>query len=126
MPINALFDHLDTIILRVRDLQQSRKWYEQTLELTPLYVDETNQRLVVFDLEGTTNLTIWQLKEDESLPANDAPGSYLIFHSRDVFHVRSVLTMRGVTVGSIDVGGGVISFPFYDPDGNRLEVCQVG
>lgn len=125
MAINDLFIRLDTVILRVRDLTTAREWYEHTLDLRPAYIDESHSMLVVFNLCGTTSLTILQLKPGEALLQSDARGAYPTFLSASAVKTREALAERGVEVSPLVDEGGVLAFTFHDPDGNLLEVVQL-
>jgi predicted enzyme related to lactoylglutathione lyase len=120
----GIFSRLDTVILRVKDLRRAMEWYEQKLGLTASSIDERENR-VAFDLGGTTSLTLWQLKPGEALPARGAAGTYPIFSVDDAEGTHARLRSRGVTASTLQTGGGVCSFSFFDLDGNRLEVCQI-
>lgn len=120
----GIFSRLDTVILRVRDLEKSKIWYEEKLGLTASYFDE-KEKLVIFDLGGTTSFTIWQLKQNEKLPPSDSAGTFPIFLSDDANATYQLLKSRNVAVKSVEESGGVRFFGFFDPDGNHLEVCQI-
>ena len=115
------FLRLDTIILRVKDIKKASKWYQQKLGFRATYSDD-DEKLVVFDLQGTTSLTLWQLKEKEKLTPS---STYPIFLADDVHAAYETLASQRVKTEAITENAGVRWFRFYDPDGNRLEVCQV-
>jgi catechol 2,3-dioxygenase-like lactoylglutathione lyase family enzyme len=120
----GIFSRLDTVCLRVRDIQKSKAWYVEKLELSPVYVDD-EAKLVVFDLGGTSSFTIYQLQDNEkSAPAGTA-GTFPIFLSESAEQSHKLLRERGVETDPIQEGTGVRFFSFYDPDGNRLEACEV-
>ncbi|MBO0160373.1 VOC family protein, partial [Vibrio parahaemolyticus] len=54
---------IDTIIVRVSNIEVSRKWYQEKLDLKPIW-DDPNLKLVVFDTGGPTSLTIWQTEKE--------------------------------------------------------------
>ena len=111
-------------MLRVRNIEHSKSWYETHLGFTTSYVD-LQERLVVLGLGGQTSLTLWELKRGEALPPPGFAGAFPIFLTDDVAQTRQNLQERGVGVESIQDSSGVSFFGFFDPDGNRLEVCQV-
>lgn len=118
-----IFTRLDTVIVRVKYLAAARKWYEDKLGFRPSFADN-NEKLVVFDVGGTTSLTIWQLKPgDKPAPAGTA-GVFPIFLAENAGDARKTLSGRGVEVTAIREGGGIRWFRFHDLDGNPLEVCQ--
>lgn len=118
----TMFSRLDTLIVRVRDLAGARQWYATALDLHPVYEDE-GEGLAVLGLDGTS-LTLWQLKDGETMDAA-AAGSYPIFGIADAAAAHATLAGRGVRVDPLQSGPGVRFFSFYDVDGNRLEACQV-
>ena len=121
----GLFRRLDTVLLRVHDVDAAKAWYRAKLELVPAFEDAT-ERLVVFGLGGGASLSLWELKRGESLPVS--PGlvtTFPIFAVDDARHTWHVLRERDVLVDPVVEAGGVLSFEFRDLDGNRLEVCQV-
>lgn len=124
MADTPLFSRIDTVILRVRDLAQARAWYATALGLHPVFEDPA-EGLIVLGVGGTGSLTLWQLGPGETPPPQDAAGTYPIFAAADAAAERKALEARGVPVGDLAEGPGVRFFGFRDPDGNRLEACQV-
>jgi len=115
------FLRLDTIILRVKDIKKASHWYQQKLGFRATYSDD-DEKLVVFDLQGTTSLTLWQLSDKEKLTPS---STYPIFLAEDIQAAHETLASQKVKTESITENAGVRWFRFYDPDGNRLDVCQV-
>ena len=124
MEPTPLFDRLDTIILRVRDLERACAWYAATLGLRAAFEDPA-EGLAVLPVGDTTSLTLWQLKPGETMPAPDAAGAFPIFAATDAAAARQVVLQRGARVDELVDGPGVRFFSFWDVDGNRLEACQV-
>ncbi len=122
----GVFRGLDTVLLRVQDVDAAKAWYRAKLGLVPSFEDAT-QRLVVFGLGGSASLTLWELKRGESLSVKPGVvGTFPIFAVDDARHTWHVLRERDVLVDPVVEVGGVLSFQFRDLDGNRLEACQVG
>lgn len=119
----ALFDRIDTFILRVSALDEAIAWYAGRLGLEAAYVDP-DERLAVLPLPQGPGLTLWELKPGETPAAADAQGAYPIFATADAAAAHAELARRGVDVGELRRGEGVVFFQFRDADGNRLEVCQ--
>ena len=113
---------IDTIIVRVSDISSSKHWYEEKLNLAPIW-DDLESRLVVLDTGSPTSLTLWQT--DRKVRNNRETASYPIFRTQDAALARYELRERGVEVGEVIEDGVVKYFFFYDPDGNVLEACQV-
>lgn len=120
----GVFLGLDTVLLRVTNIEAAREWYRTAFGFDEPYFDPA-ERLAVFSLGGTTSLTLWELKEGEKLPFRTEAATFPIFSVRDAKATRELLAGRGVEVGPIVDGGGVTFFTFKDPDGNLLEACQV-
>ncbi|MGH7544559.1 MAG: VOC family protein [Gemmatimonadota bacterium] len=118
-----VFNRVDTVILRVRDYEKAVKWYRDRLGLEPIHTDP-EEGLAVLAL-GDTSLTLWQLKADEVPSPPEAAGPFPIFGVLKAKAARSELRKRKVEVGPLKEDGGVRYFTFRDPDGNRLEACEV-
>jgi catechol 2,3-dioxygenase-like lactoylglutathione lyase family enzyme len=58
------FTKVDTVIVRVPDLEKARKWYEEKLGLQPAVTSE-KERLVIFKTGGETSFTVYELKPGE-------------------------------------------------------------
>lgn len=119
----GIFPKLDTLVVRVKNLDASREWYEDKLGLAPQFIDPHGE-IVVLDCGGTTSLTLWQLVKGETLAPDDRQGSFPIFYSDDADAHHAILILRGIECGPIIAEKDARFFPFYDLDGNRLEVCQ--
>lgn len=113
---------IDTIIIRVTDIDISKKWYQEKLDLKPIY-DEPKLKLVVFDSGGPTSLTIWQT--EQTIQNNPDTSSYPIFRTFDANSANQELKEKGIKVGEVIDDGYVKYFHFFDPDGNIPEACQV-
>ena len=118
----GIFKQLDTIVIRVRDVDKSSKWYAAKLELTEKYVSDVD-KLVIYDL-GNTNLTLWQLKPGEEFSPQGMRGTYPVFSVYNADETRDLLIARDVRVTNVYETGGIRVFYFYDPDGNCMEACQ--
>lgn len=122
-PHAGIFDALNMVVLRVRDLKSARAWYERVLELKVAEENASGQT-VVLDLGRGANLCLWQLGADETPATTDIATSFPNFRSGDVDGVHGKLEGLGVTVTPLKDSGGVKWFSFYDPDGNRIDVVQ--
>jgi catechol 2,3-dioxygenase-like lactoylglutathione lyase family enzyme len=117
-----------TIIHRVSDLQRSLDWYEKKLGLAAfdLHSEDPKDTHALF-LIGTTVLTLWQARPDEEIGPTGAIGSpHIVLLVQDVDAVHAELTERGVEPHPLFDYGEYRQFYVFDPDGNRIEVAQVG
>jgi catechol 2,3-dioxygenase-like lactoylglutathione lyase family enzyme len=117
-----LLQGIDTVIVRVRNIETSKEWYLEKLGLALLFED-AKMKLVVLDTNSPTSLTLWQTEQTFSVNQNTA--SYPIFKTPDADALKQELLNRGIEVGEIIQDEYVKYFLFYDPDGNVLEACQV-
>lgn len=117
-----LLQGIDTLILRVTDIQSAKAWYSEKLGFPCLYEDE-NLKLAVLDPSGPVSLTLWET--NEKIETNPKTSSYPIFRSADARSTREKLNCSGVKVSDLVNDHAIIYFTFQDPDGNHLEVCQV-
>ncbi|HEU5146209.1 MAG TPA: VOC family protein [Chryseosolibacter sp.] len=113
---------IDTIILRVSDIEQSKLWYFRKLGFPSIHEDD-KLRLAVLDTSGPTSLTLWETIEE--IKINPQTASYPIFRTADASVAHQKLQEQGVSVGDLITDHVVTYFTFSDPDGNILEVCQV-
>ena len=117
-----LLQGIDTVIVRVSNIETSKEWYLEKLGLALLFED-AKMKLVVLDTNSPTSLTLWQTEQTFSVNQNTA--SYPIFKTPDADALKQELLNRGIEVGEIIQDDYVKYFLFYDPDGNILEACQV-
>jgi catechol 2,3-dioxygenase-like lactoylglutathione lyase family enzyme len=119
---NKLLQGIDTVIVRVNNIEVSKIWYQTKLGLTVIWEDP-NMQLVVLDTDSPTSLTLWQT--DQKVVVNKHTASYPIFKTANADVLRNELEKRGVEVGEVIQDDYVKYFLFFDPDGNVLETCQV-
>jgi catechol 2,3-dioxygenase-like lactoylglutathione lyase family enzyme len=117
-----LLQGIDTVIVRVSNIETSKEWYLEKLGLALLFED-AKMKLVVLDTNSPTSLTLWQTEQTFSVNQNTA--RYPIFKTPDADALKQELLNRGIEVGEIIQDDYVKYFLFYDPDGNVLEACQV-
>jgi catechol-2,3-dioxygenase len=119
-----LFTKIDTVAIRVRDLDHARAWYHEKLGVRELFSDK-KENLVVISVGADTSLTLWQLKPGEEQAPKGAAGSFPILMAPDAKQIHRALSERGVETGLIQSSGSTLWFSFFDPDGNRIDVCEV-
>lgn len=117
-----LFQEIDTIIFRVKDVAKSKLWYKDKLGFKIIWED-IKLKLVVLDTGGKTSLTLWQT-EKEILVSKET-ASYPIFGVKDAALVREQLINNGVIADKIITDDHTKYFTFYDSDGNIMEACEV-
>ncbi len=122
MTDKKILQGIDTVIIRVSDINLSKMWYAEKLGLTPVW-DDSNIKLVVMDTGSPTSLTLWQT--DEKIQNNKSTASYPIFRTLDAKTSRNELMNLGVNVSEIIEDEVVKYFQIFDPDGNILEACEV-
>lgn len=122
MKKEKILQGIDTVILRVSDIEKSVKWYQEKLELNSIWNDE-NLKLNVLDTESPVSLTLWQT--NQKIEINKETASYPIFKTQNAALARETLLNKQVQVGEIISDEFVTYFFFYDPDMNILEVCEV-
>lgn len=116
-----LFQGIDTVLFRVSDITAATDWYTRHLGLSVTWQDES-LRLCVLDTGCAVPLTLWQAEG----PIVHRSGScFPIFKTADAAAARAQLVHAGVRADALETGNGVVSFRFYDEDGNMMEGCEV-
>lgn len=118
----GIFGGINVISVTVRDLAEARKFYRDTLGLgEPLY-DLPEAGCIEFSTGAASgNLSI------VSAPPGWTPstGTTVVLNVQDCHAAVSLLRGRGVTCDDPQVFPGFVTFAsFYDPSGNRLQMCS--
>lgn len=116
------FSGIDTLIIRVSNIEQSGQWYQEKLGLGIIW-DAPEMKLRVLDSGSPVSITLWET--GEPIQPNPATTAYPIFSTADAAASRALLMERQVKTSELTDDGTVRYFFFYDPDGNVLEACQV-
>lgn len=118
-----LFDRVDGVLVKVRNLERSVKWYAQVLSLTLLCNWGHGADFAVG--LGQTLLTLIEQPDMHPQGWIDERTESPVFHFRsfNIERTRALLTNRGVEVTPITDYGPVRCFQIADPDGNRFGVC---
>lgn len=113
---------IDTVIIRVSDINTSGKWYQDKLGLKTIWEDPSI-KLIVLDTHCPTSLTLWQTEQ----PLKNNPGTapFPVFKTADAELAWQQLAGKGVNAEPIIADEFVKSFSFFDPDGNQLSICQL-
>jgi len=105
-----LLQGIDTIIVRVSNIEISKEWYVNCLGLTSIW-DDPKMKLVVLDTKSPTSLTLWQT--DEKLTINKNTASYPIFRTQDAEALKLELAKRGIEVSEVIQDEHVKYFYFF-------------
>ena len=71
------------------------------------------------------SLTLWELPPGEEGAFHEKASTFPIFEAVDARRQRLDLQSRGVITSELREAAGLRCFTFWDPDGNRLEACEV-
>jgi len=116
------FQGIDTIIIRVKDIEISKQWYIEKLGLVSEWED-AELKLVVLHTGGPVSVTLWQT---EAPVVSSRDGSaYPIFRTPGAKEAHAAMLKASVKADPVITDHLVTYFRFYDPDGNVLEACQV-
>ncbi|GGF18239.1 hypothetical protein GCM10010954_16210 [Halobacillus andaensis] len=111
-----MIERIDTLCMIVSDIERSARWYEKTLGFTVVFTGDDYRVLQVG--EGSVPLTI-----EEGDVSSNTNHTYPIFFSKDSKKLHNQLEASGVNVSDLHNDGVNQFFNFYDPDGNKLQVC---
>lgn len=111
-----LVERIDTVCLKVIDVEKASLWYQETLGLQEQYKENHYVILSV----GTSGVPLTLEKGRTESNKNTA---YPIFFSSNIEHTYNAMSEKGVSLTDIQKDGQNTFFDFYDPDGNKLQVC---
>lgn len=116
--------HIDHIAFRVRDVERSAAWYQETLGLERLARTPVGSVPVEL-VSGNTAVALFPLSPAEAGGTHRldyfTPWHLAFRTNRDNFEkARVILEQKGIAVEFADHGYSQ-SIYFYDPDGCRLE-----
>ncbi len=120
----GIFTRLDTIIVRVKNMEEAKNWYIENLNFFPVYSDEES-KITIFDMAGTTTLTLWQFDETDTGETINQGNTYAVFNCENAEQVYKSLKKKRVTVDNFTASEDVSLFNFYDLDGNKFEVIEI-
>lgn len=112
-----LIERVDTVCLKVRDIEKSSRWYQETLGLVEHYKEE---HYVILKIgESGVPLTL-----EKGEPNSGGSSTYPIFFSSSIEKAHQVLSSQGVVVTDIKQDGLNTYFELVDPDGNKSQLCN--
>jgi catechol 2,3-dioxygenase len=119
------------LVLRAKDVQRSRRFFEQVLGLP--VVAENERGMVFFSTNVKDNhhmLALMPAKEGAAMPTPDQVGmqhvSFELGSFAELQDAWRALKKHDVPIDHTVYHGITKSIYFYDPDGNRLELyCNV-
>ena len=116
-----LFQGVNVVSLSVPDLAAARVFYGTVLGLgAPLY-DMPEIGWIEFGTGGAGNLAV----TTNEPPAAPNTRTTVVLNTADCFKTCAALRQRGVRCDDPVVVPGVIVYcTFYDPFGNRLQMCS--
>lgn len=118
--MSALFERVDSVFVKVRDLEKAIEWYTKTLGLSVRWRNDEGG-FAALDIGGTT-ITFELEKDSESFkPSEEA--TFILF-VRDIEEAHTGLTSQGVEAGPIEMLYDVRWFWFKDQDGNKIKACN--
>lgn len=116
----ALFQRVDTVFVRVRDLGKAIEWYTKTLGLGVRWRNDEGGYAAI-EIGGAP-ITFEVVKDIENFkPYEDA--AFIIFVS-DIEEAHKGLNSQGVETGPVETLYDVKWFWFKDQDGNMLKACN--
>lgn len=108
-------ERIDTVLLRVPDLERTVRWYTETLGLKIKWRTDLIATLKAGD--GTPITFVPQDAVKEECP-------FFNFYTSDLREAYEEMKLLGVEVGPIRDYGTVQTFDFRDDSGQLLNVCH--
>ena len=121
----GIFTEVHAVVVPVSDMDESRKFFEGILGLTPRKILPEGF-MTVYGTGGPTNICLYDAVSAGDKPGYARQGCFANFRTDDIEATRRHLVSNKVKCSSIVAGDVLSFFTFYDPDGNRFDVCQFG
>jgi catechol 2,3-dioxygenase-like lactoylglutathione lyase family enzyme len=123
------FLYLADIFLPVTDLERSKNWYMKHFGLTmELTAASPTTPTTTFTTLDTRSIKLSFSKNSFTLVQMERISCYshipFNFHTNQIKQLHDSLKEKGVTVTKLTSDDGVLCCDFYDPDGNRIGLCQ--
>ena len=118
----ALFEGINVVSIPVPDLDRAREFYRDVLGFgTPIY-DLPDAGWIEFGTGSAAgNLAITLAAPDW----HPSPGTTVVLNTSDCHRAAAELRSRGVRCEDPVVFPGYVTYcTFYDPFGNRLQMCS--
>lgn len=117
-----LFKGINVVSISVPNLKEARHFYRDVLGLGEPIYDIPDAGWVEFSAGGRNgNIAITQADTDW----NPNPGTTVVFNVDDCNRACEELRQRGVRCEDPILFPGYVTFcSFYDPFGNRLQMCS--
>ena len=116
--------HLHTTVLRVTNLEESRRWFVEKVGMTVVYED-IHYRLISLELGQGSRLSLWEFRPGEAPTDTTKETAYMVLLSKDARGDHATLTARGVKTDPIEeYERGLRMFWFSDPDNHRFCVIE--
>ncbi|WP_156290031.1 VOC family protein [Oceanobacillus salinisoli] len=114
----SLIDRIDTICLKVSNIEQSSKWYQEVLGFKEIFKGDNYLILGV----GSSEIPLTLEKETVN-HASKRNQVYPIFYTRNIEEAYKKLQKYKVKTSDIQNDGINQFLDLYDLDENRLQVC---
>lgn len=111
-----MIERIDTICVKVVNVEESSKWYQNIMGFKETYKGEGYRILSIGNSEVP-----FTIEEGDIMPTNN--GTYPIFFSKDLNETYRKLKELGVNVSELHSDGVNNFFDMYDPDNNKLPIC---
>lgn len=120
--------HIDHIVLTVKDIEKTVRFYQSVLGMTPLTFGEGRVALQF----GNQKINLHQYGNAvEPKAATPAPGSADLCFITETLIDHAMAHVQGMDVHILEgpvqrtgAMGPIVSFYFRDPDGNLIEVAN--
>lgn len=117
-----LFSGINVVSISVTDLDRARTFYRDTLGLGPPIYDLPEAGWIEFSTGASAGNLSVTLAEPEWKPSF---GTTIVLNVADCHAAAAELRSRGVKCDDPVVFPGYVTFAsFYDPFGNRLQMCS--
>lgn len=111
-----LIEKIDTVCLKVINVEVSSKWYQDIMGFKETYKGEGYRNLSIGNSEVP-----FTIEEGYVMPTNK--GTYPIFFTKDISVTYKKLKEQNVNVGELLNDGVNNFFDVYGPDNNKLQIC---
>ncbi|HOP08444.1 MAG TPA: VOC family protein [candidate division Zixibacteria bacterium] len=119
-----IFTELHAAVVPVSDMKRSQQFYEDILGLE--YERPVNEKMVLYRAGGKAFIALQEEEPDEASAQsqNEINIPCFVLRTDNAFECRLHLLGSGVQCSEIRYGDFITWMTFYDPDHNRIDVCQ--